>query len=68
MAFYSTFSLEFQNNIPSPVVFLHFCFINIAFHHLDPPISSILIHAIYVRAGTSVVNRAGQIKIKPVWE
>lgn len=33
MAFYTTVLLEFQNNIPFPVVFLHFCFINIVFHH-----------------------------------
>lgn len=33
MAFYTTVLLEFQNNVPFPVVFLHFCFINIVFHH-----------------------------------
>lgn len=64
-SFCSTFLLEFQNSIPFPVVFLCFCFINIAFHH---PVSSILIHTIYFLAGTSVVNRAGQIKIKLIWE
>lgn len=63
--FSSTFLAGVSKQCSFPYVFLHFCCVNIVFHH---PFASILIRTIYILAGTNDVNRAGQIKIKAVWE